>query len=184
MKRFLLVCLMVSTLSVPSFAKNNQDFPLQVHIVRVDMAQAQSSVSGSGSTDSNGNYSSSVSGGGTYLYHVYTVHIDGDKREFTMTTPAAHYKGGRGLAMATMGWSAVATTHRNYWLHLGDYKGRWNKDGSVEIQFLNEKGKLTHQPFLHSRGKFAEIGTDNSGQHNPKQVASLCESDSEASQER
>src|SRR5690348_7479036 len=106
--RSLLVSLVVSTLPLPSIAakKNDQDFPLQVHIVRVDMAQGQSGVGGGGSTDSNGNYSSHVSGGGSYLYHVYTVHIDGDHRELRMTTPSAHIKGGTGLAVATMGWSA------------------------------------------------------------------------------
>ena len=35
-----------------------------------------------------------------------------------------HYKGGRGLAMATLGWSRVATAKRNYWLGIGDYHGR------------------------------------------------------------
>jgi hypothetical protein len=89
--------LLVATLPVLLFAsEKNEDFPLQVHIVRVDMAQGQTGVSGSGSTDSNGNYSSHVSGGESYLYHVYTVHVDGDPRELTMTTPAGHYKGGPG----------------------------------------------------------------------------------------
>jgi hypothetical protein len=125
----------------------DEDFPLQIHIVRVDMAQGQTGVSGSGSTDSNGNYSSHVSGGESYLYHVYTIHVDGDNRELTMTTPAAHFKGGKGLALATMGWSAIATARRNSSLHMGDYNGHWNKDGSLEIQFVDEKGKLAHQPF-------------------------------------
>ena len=145
---------LVGGLSFPSFAaKNNeQDFSLQIHIVRVDMAQGQNGVVGSGSTDSNGNYSSHVSGGGSYLYHVYTVHIDGDQRELKMTTPAAHFKGGRGLALATAlptaGWSLVATQRKNYWLHIGTYKGRWNKDGSLEIEFTDNKGQPRHQPFF------------------------------------
>jgi hypothetical protein len=140
--------LMIGMLSLISFASEKDEaFPLQIHIVRIDMAQGQRGISGSGSTDSNGNYSSNVSGGGSYLYHVYTIHVDGDNRELTMTTPANHFKGGKGLALATMGWSAVATAHHNSSLHMGDYKGRWNKDGSLEIQFTNEKGKLAHQPF-------------------------------------
>jgi hypothetical protein len=152
MKIFLSICLLLGILSVPSFAakkdKESEDFLLQVHIVKVDMVQGQRGVSGSGSTDSDGNYSSTVSGGGSYLYHVFNVHIDGDNRELKMTSPAAHYKGGKGLAVATMGWSAVATARRNEALHIGDYKGHWNKDGSLEIQFLDEKGKLKHQPFF------------------------------------
>jgi hypothetical protein len=134
-------------------AKNNErDFPLHVHIVGVDMAQGQRGISGygSGSTDSNGNYSShsEVSGGGTYLYHVYTVHIDGDRREFRMTSPAAHIKGGRGLASATLGVSALVTMRRNYWLHIGNYKGSWNKDGSLEIEYRDNNGRARHQPFF------------------------------------
>lgn len=147
--RISLSVLLLGILSFPSFAATkNEDFPLQVHVLKVDMAQGQTGVSGSGSTDSNGNYSSNVSGGGSYLYHVYTVHVDGSDVEYKMTSPAFHHKGGTGLAVATLGWSAVATTRRNDWLHIGDYKGHWNKDGSLEIQFLDEKDKLKHQPFF------------------------------------
>ena len=148
MKRAVLASVLMGTLSILSFAsKKDEDFSLQVHIVRIDMAQGQKGVSGSGSTDSNGNYSSNVSGGESYLYHVYTVHIDGDNRELTMTTPAMHTKGGKGLAVATMGWSAVATAHHNSSLHLGDFVGHWNKNGSLEVQFVDGKGELKHQPF-------------------------------------
>jgi hypothetical protein len=147
-----LASLFALPISAPSFASNKSgqtdDFPLQVHIVRVDMAQGTTNVSGSGSTDSNGDYSSSVSGGGSYLYHVYTIHVDGSDLEYKMTTPARHFKGGRGLAMATFGVSAAATSRSNYWLRIGNYKGCWNKDGSLEIQFFDKKGKLTHQPFF------------------------------------
>lgn len=140
---------LLSVLSLPAFAAHKEEaFTLQLHVVRIEMAQGQTDVSGGGSTDSNGNYSSSVSGGGSYLYHVYTIHIDGDNRELTMTTPANHIKGGKGLAVATLGWSAVATVRRNAVLHIGDYKGHWNKDGSLEIQFLDENNKLQHQPFF------------------------------------
>ena len=124
-----------------------KDFPLNVHIIRVDMAQGQNGVSGHGGTDQNGNYSSSVSGGESYLYHVYIVHVDGDPREFTMTTPNAHVKGGAGLAVLTMGGSLV-TMRRNSWLHIGDYKGSWNKNGSLEIEFVDNKGQKKHQPFF------------------------------------
>jgi hypothetical protein len=113
--------------------KKDDDFPLQVHIIKVDMAQGQREVAGSGSTDSNGNYSSSVSGGGSYLYHVYTIHIDGDEREFTMTTRAM-----RGFFK------------RAYSLHIGDhYRGRWNKSGSLEIEFRpdSNRDKPMHETF-------------------------------------
>ena len=61
-----------------------------------------------------------------------------------MTTPAEHYKGGRAMAWATLGYNA----RPNASLHLGDYKGHWNSDGSLEIQFINAKGELKHQPFF------------------------------------
>jgi hypothetical protein len=101
----IVLAVLIAASSVLSFAANRneqgEDFPLQVHILRVDMAQGQTGVSGSGSTDANGNYSSHVGGGESYLYHVYTVRVDGDNRELTMTTPATHFKGGRALGMAT-----------------------------------------------------------------------------------
>ena len=148
MRRLASSVLLMGALCISVFAsERNEDFPLQVHIVRVDMAQGQTGVSGSGSTDSNGNYSSHVRGGESYLYQVYTVHVDGDDRELSMTTPAAHFKGGKWLALATGGVSAIATARRNSALHMGDYKAHWNNDGSLEIQFMDEKGKLAHQPF-------------------------------------
>lgn len=130
-----------------SFAKDHSDFPLQVHVVRVDAAQGQNGVSGSGNTDSNGDYHANVGGGNSYLYKLYTVHIDGDGRELTMTTPRSHLRGGTGLLIATMGYSAFASKEYSA-LHIGDYKGRWNKDGSLEIVFTTDKGKVTHQPFF------------------------------------
>jgi len=150
MRRLASSVLLIGALCISVFAakkEKDEDFPLQVHIVRVDMAQGQTGVSGSGSTDSNGNYSSHVSGGESYLYHLYTLHVDGDNRELTMTTPANHFKGGKWLALATMGGSAIATARHNSSLHMGDYKTHWNNDGSLEIQFVDEKGKLAHQPF-------------------------------------
>jgi hypothetical protein len=143
-----------------SFAHKKKDageFPLTVHITAIDMQQGERGISGSGSTDSDGKYSSSVRGGGSYLFHLYTAHIDGDKREIVLTTNAAHYKGGRGLAMATMGMSAVATSRRNAQLHIGDYRGNWNKDGTLELQFINEKGELAHQAFNIQSEKLGAI---------------------------
>jgi len=122
-------------------------FPLTLHITAVEMEQGVRGVSGSGSTDSNGNYSSSVSGGGSYTWHLFTGYIDGQKVIYKLSTAAMHYKGGKGLAIATMGWSAVATARRNAVLHMGDYHAQWNKDGTLEVQFTDEKGKLKHQTF-------------------------------------
>jgi hypothetical protein len=59
-----------------------------------------------------------------------------------------HYKGGKGLAIATLGWSEVATARPNHWLHVGTYHGRWNKDGTLEVQFhVDADHRLTHQTF-------------------------------------
>lgn len=149
MKRFLILTFMGSLLLVGRSFANEKDageFPLTVHITAVEMKQGVRGVSGSGSTDSNGNYSSSVSGGGSYTWHLYTAQIDGNNKTYGLSTRAMHYKGGPGLAMATMGWSAIATGRRNAQLHLGRYRGRWNKDGTLEIQFT-QKGGLKHQTF-------------------------------------
>jgi len=128
------------------FSKDEPDFPLHVHIIRVDMGQGQAGVSGSGSTDSNGNYSSHVSGGASYLYHVYTVRIDGDSRELTMTSPRM-----RGFMK------------RGFWLHMGDYKGHWNKNGSLEIQFHpdSDQNKPMHESFYIRGEKPIEAGSSN-----------------------
>lgn len=150
MKRFLVITLLGSLLLVGrSFAhsKDTGEFPLTVHITAIAMEQGTRGVTGGGSTDSNGNYSSSVSGGGSYTWHLYTAQIDGDNKTYGLSTRKMHYKGGPGLAMATMGWSAIATGRRNAQLHLGDYRGRWNKNGTLEIQFTDEKGDLKHQTF-------------------------------------
>ena len=85
--------------------------------------------------------------GGSYTWKLYTAQIAGDKKIYGLSTARKHYKGGTGLAIATMGWSAIATARPNHWLRIGDYDGRWNKDGALEIQFTDEKGKLTHQTF-------------------------------------
>jgi hypothetical protein len=59
-------------------------------------------------------------------YWVLTVHIDGDTRELTM----------------------IPYRIRPVYLHLGDYAGRWNKNGSLEIEFQDKTGKLKHERFL------------------------------------
>jgi hypothetical protein len=148
MKRAALLAGLLSILSLIAFAssKDQEDFPLQVHIVRVDMAQGQSGVSGSGSTDNNGNYNSEVSGGESYLYHVYTIRVDGDSHEFTMTSPRM-----RGFMKS------------GFWLHMGNYKGRWNKNGSLEIQFHpdSNKDELKHEPFTIRAEKQIEASLSN-----------------------
>jgi len=148
LKRLFFAAFFFVLLSVCAFAhKDEGAFPLTVHITAVNVEQGQHGVHGSGSTDSNGNYSSSVSGGGSYTWKLYTAQIEGDKKTYGLSTAGMHYKGGKGLAIATMGWSAVATARPNHWLRIGDYHGRWNNDGTLEIQFADEKGKLTHQTF-------------------------------------
>lgn len=148
MKRLPVALTFFLMLSVRAFAsENDSDFSLTLHITAVHMEQGQAGVSGSGRTDSDGNYSSSVSGGESYTWHLYTVQIDGDKKTYELSTPRMHYKGGTGLAAVTLGWSVVVTERRNYWLQIGDYRGHWNKDGTLEIQFTDPKGKLVHQTF-------------------------------------
>ena len=146
MNRAYSAAFLFALLSIPAFPQKN-DFPLTVHITAVTAEQGQHGVVGHGSTDSNGNYSSTVSGGGTYTWKLYTARIEGDQKTYGLSTPRMHYKGGKGLAVATMGWSIIATARPNHWLHIGEYNGRWNQDGTLEIQFIDEKGKLTHQVF-------------------------------------
>jgi hypothetical protein len=148
MKRLCVFLFLFALLSVAALArKDDGDFPLTVHITAVNVEQGQEGIEGSGSTDSNGNYSSSVSGGGSYTWKVFTAQIEGDNKFYTLNTARRHYKGGRGLAVATLGWSVAATAKPNYWLGIGGYHGRWNKDGTLEIQFTDAKGKPTHQTF-------------------------------------
>ena len=148
MKQLFLVAIFFALLSAPAFARKDEgDFPLTIHITAVNVEQGQTGISGGGSTDSNGNYSASVSGGESYTWKLFTAQIEGDRKTYGLSTAFMHYKGGRGLAMATLGWSRVATAKRNYWLGIGDYHGRWNKDGTLEIQFTDAKGNLIHQTF-------------------------------------
>ncbi len=145
---------------VAAFAsKDEGDFPLTIHVTAVHMEQGRAGVYGGGSTDSNGNYSSSVSGGGSYTWQLFTVQIEGDKKTYELSTPRMHYKGSKGLAVATMGWSAVATARRNYLLSIGDYHGRWNKDGTLEVQFTDPKEQLVHQTFYVQAEEIAPIPT-------------------------
>jgi hypothetical protein len=112
----LALLLLVARLPALVFASGqNEDLPLQIHIVRVDMAQGKT-------------FTLDGAGGQSYLYHVYIVHVDGDPRELSITTGV-----GRRFDAS---------------LHLGDYKGRWNKDRSLLIQFWDEKGKLQRRPFF------------------------------------
>jgi hypothetical protein len=111
-------------------AHDNDDYPLKLHITAIEMEQGNRPVSGSGSTDSNGNYSSSVGGGGTYYWHLFTARIDGDAVTYKLSTRAM-----RGF----MKRAAI--------LHIGDYSARWNKSGSLEVQYTDGNGKLQHETF-------------------------------------
>jgi len=143
MKRLSLATFFLALLGVSAFAqKGTGEFPLIVHITAVNAEQGQNGVYGRGSTDSNGNYSSTVGGGGSYTWKLYTAQIEGDKKIYGLSTARMHYKGGTGLALATMGWSAIATARPNHWLRIGDYHGRWNKDGMLEVQFTESEAKV------------------------------------------
>jgi hypothetical protein len=96
------------------WANDKDDFPLKLHITAIEMVQGNNPVSGSGSTDSNGNYSSSVGGGGSYYWHLFTGNIDGEAITYKFSTRAM-----RGF----MKHAAI--------LHIGDYSARWNKNGSL-----------------------------------------------------
>jgi hypothetical protein len=123
-------------------------FPLTIHITAIDMQQQDSSgQAGGGSSDSSADKPTPDSAGKAYEWHLYSARIDGDKKTYGLTTRAVHYSGGEGLAVATLGWSAFTTSHDNLRLHIGEYHGRWNEDGTLEIQFADKKGKLKHQTF-------------------------------------
>lgn len=111
-------------------ANDKGDYPLKLHITAIEMEQGNRPVSGSGSTDSNGNYSSSVGGGGTYYWHLFTAEIDGDTVTYKLSTRAM-----RGF----MKRAAI--------LHIGDYSARWNKNGTLEVQYEDGNGKLQHETF-------------------------------------
>ena len=105
----LALLLLVATLPALLFASGKKkDFPLHVHIVRVDIRQADAKV---------------LTAPYPFLIprQIYTIHIDGDPRELSMT-------------LGTFGY-----------LHVGDYSGHWNKDGSLEIQYRDQKGKLVER---------------------------------------
>lgn len=145
------IILLFVALAPQTQAKNKEDFSLVLHVTAVDMVEGTDAVTGGGSTDFNGNYSSHVSGGGSYTWHLFTARIDGDKAIYQLSTPRVHLKGGKGLniglAMATGGASLAVTARRNAVIHIGDYHARWNKDGSIEIELFDEKGKSSHQTF-------------------------------------
>jgi hypothetical protein len=141
LKRLFVAVLCFMVLSVSALAKKDDgDFPLTVHITAVHMEQGQRGISGRGDTDSQGNYSSSVGGGESYTWKLYTAQIEGDQKIYELSTPRAHHIGG-----TWMGLSAPIV-RANYWLHIGNYHGRWNDNGTLEIQF-HANGKLLHQTF-------------------------------------
>jgi hypothetical protein len=114
----LAVLLLVAMLPVLLFAsEKNKDFPLRVHIVRIERQPA-----GYVLLDGVALATSS---------RIFTIHIDGDPRELTMTPYSMRFPKS---------------------FHVGDYSGHWNTNGSLEIQCLNEKGKPVHWRFL-SRGE-------------------------------
>jgi hypothetical protein len=128
--------------------ENGSGYPLTIHITAIDMQQQDSSgLAGDGSSDSSAIKPTPDSVGEVYEWHLYTAHIDGENITYGLTTRAVHYSGGGGLAVATLGWSAVTSSRDNLQLYVGDYRGRWNKDGTLEIQFADKKGKLKHQTF-------------------------------------
>jgi hypothetical protein len=107
------VIVLAAAMAMPAFAGGKDDFPLNVHVVGMDTKQGAPS-------------------GPDMLtplpYHTFTVHTDGDRREFTLVRQ-------------------ISFTHRLDILELGDHKGRWNKNGSLEIQFLDRNGKLKHASY-------------------------------------
>jgi hypothetical protein len=108
------VLVLVATLPALLFASGkNKDFPLRVPIVRIERQPA-----GLVLLDGVALATSS---------RIFTVHIDGDPRELTMTPYSMRFLKGS---------------------HVGDYSGHWNTNGSLEIQCLDEKGKLVHWRFL------------------------------------
>jgi hypothetical protein len=109
----LAVLLLVATLPPLLFASGKKkDFPLHVHIVRVDIRQVDAQV---------------LTDPFPFLVppQIYTVHIDGDPRELT----------------------TISNTFGLH-LHMGNYNGHWNTNGSLEIQYLNKKGKLVQGQLL------------------------------------
>jgi hypothetical protein len=130
MTKLLVALLFLFACTQIGLAKDTDDFPLKVHITAVEMQQANTGVTGTGSTDSNGNYHSSVSGGGTYYWHLFTAKIDGNSVTYKLST------------RARKGFMKRAAI-----LHIGDYAGRWNKKGTLEIQYTNSKGKPDHETF-------------------------------------
>jgi len=96
MRQLSIAVYLLALLAAPLFAsKDDGEFPLVIHITAVHMEQGVNGVSGSGSTDANGNYSSSVSGGGSYTWKLYTPDR-GRQKIYELSTPRMHYKGGKG----------------------------------------------------------------------------------------
>ncbi|HEV2615211.1 MAG TPA: hypothetical protein VGU63_01230 [Candidatus Acidoferrales bacterium] len=100
-------------------------FPIKAHILKVEMGQGAQGIRGLNPatifTPQTG-----ISGGGSYLYHVFTVHVDGSNLEYKMTTP-------RGKV----------------WPQIGDYPARWDKKtGGLIIVALDQKNGASEDPLF------------------------------------
>ncbi|MFZ3213307.1 MAG: hypothetical protein WA188_17530 [Terriglobales bacterium] len=82
------------------------------------------------------------------------IHIEGDDREFTLKAAD------------------------KYWLQIGAYNGRWNHDGSLEIQFPY-KGRSMHQAFhIISERMAAEAKTPVASATTAARPVQMCTTDS------
>jgi hypothetical protein len=99
------------------------DFPLNAHILHVEMSQGNRGIYGSPAQPLGP--VSSISGGGSYLYHVFTVRVDGSNLEYQMTTRA------------------------KVWPQVGNYPARWDKkSGSLIIALMDRQNKLCFDALL------------------------------------
>lgn len=81
-------------------------FPVNAHILKVEMGQGNRSI----------NRSALISGG-SYLYHVFTVHVDGSNLEYNKMT-----------------------LRGKVWPQVGDYPARWDKkNGNLDVLVLDRK---------------------------------------------
>jgi hypothetical protein len=97
------------------------EFPVKAHVLKVEMGQGKTGLS-----TNPYNPFGQISGGESYLYHVFTVHVDGSNLEYKMTMR-------RGKA----------------WPQIGDYPARWDKKtGSLIIVVLDEKNEAREDPLF------------------------------------
>jgi hypothetical protein len=95
------------------------EFPVRAHVLKVEMGQGRTGLS-----TNPYNPFGQISGGGSYLYHVFTVHVDGSNLEYKMTIR-------RGKV----------------WPQVGDYFARWDKKtGSLIIVVLDQKREAREDP--------------------------------------